>query len=142
MFVHRLTVQLHQTDAYGILFFANQLQFCHDAFQAWLEHHGENLAPTRAEARFVAVVVRAEATYAAPVRLGDRLELRVEASRVGRTAFTNRVTIVNQRGVTVGGATITQVTIDPHSSQKTPIPAFLRALLVANAASDAEIVPG
>lgn len=140
MFVHRLTVQLHHTDAYGILFFANQLQFCHDAFQAWLESNGERLAPTRAEARFVAVVVRAEAIYAAPVRLSDRLELRVEAARVGRTAFTNQVTIVNQLGTTVGSAAITQVTIDPQTSLKAPIPAFLRALLIANAAPHAEIV--
>lgn len=140
MFTHRLTVQLHHTDAYGILFFANQLQFCHDAFQAWLESNGHFMAPTRAEATFVAVVVRAEATYAAPVRLGDRLELRVEAARIGRTAFTNRLTIVNQHGVTVGGANVTQVTIDPKTSSKTPIPGFLRALLLANAAADAEIV--
>lgn len=140
MFVYRLTVQLHHTDSYGILFFANQLQFCHDAFQAWLEAHGEGLAPTRAEARFVAVMVKAEATYAAPVRLGDRLELRFEASRIGRTAFTNRVTVVNQHGATVGSAHLTQVSIDPHTSQKIAIPPFLRALLLANAASDADIV--
>lgn len=140
MFVHRLTIQLHHTDAYGILFFANQLVFCHDAFQTWLESHGEYLAPTRAEARFVAVVVRADSTYAAPVRLGDRLELRLEAVRVGRSAFTNRITLVNQHGVTVGKADITQVTIDPQTAQKTPLPAFLRALLIANAAADAEIV--
>jgi 1,4-dihydroxy-2-naphthoyl-CoA hydrolase len=140
MHVHRLTVQLHHTDAYGILFFANQLQFCHDAFQSWLEAGGQRMAPTRSEASFVAVVVRAEATYAAPVRLGDRLELRLEASRVGRTAFTNRIAIVNEHGTAVGGAVITQVTIDPLTSRKTPIPAVLRGLLLANAAPDAEIV--
>lgn len=134
MFVHPLTVQLHHTDAYGILFFANQLAFCHDAFQTWLAQAGHPLAPTRAEAEFVAVVVHVESDYAAPVRLGDRLEIRYGVEKVGTTSFTNRFRIVNQRGVEVGGCRVVQVVIDPVTSAKTPIPPWLRALLAGNPA--------
>lgn len=132
MFVHSLTVQLHHTDAYGILFFANQLAFCHDAFQTWLGQVGHPLAPTRAEAEFVAVVVHVESDYRAPVRLGDRLEIRYGVERVGTTSFTNRFRLVNQRGVEVGACRVVQVVIDPVTSAKTPIPSWLRALLAGN----------
>jgi 1,4-dihydroxy-2-naphthoyl-CoA hydrolase len=132
MFVHTLTVQLHHTDAYGILFFANQLAFCHDTFQTWLAEVGHPLAPTRAEAEFVAVVVHVESDYRAPVRLGDRIAVHYGVEAVGTTSFTNRFRLVNQRGVEVGGCRIVQVVIDPTSSAKAPIAAWMRAVLATN----------
>jgi len=134
MFVHSLLVQLHHTDAYGILFFANQLAFCHDAFQIWLTESGHPLAPTRAEAEFVAVVVHVESDYAAPVRLGDRIAVHYGVEKIGTTSFTNRFRLVNQHGVEVGGCQVVQVVIDPVTSAKAPIPDWLRTLLAANPA--------
>ena len=132
MFVHPLMIQLHHTDAYGILFFANQLAFCHDAFQTWLAKAGHPLAPTRGEAEFVAVVVHVESDYFAPVRLGDQLEIHYGVEKIGTTSFTNVFRLVNQRGVAVGGCRVVQVVIDPVTSAKTPIPPWLRTLFAAN----------
>ena len=132
MYVHPLTIQLHHTDAYGILFFANQLAFCHDAFQTWLTEAGHPLAPTRAEAEFVAVVVHVESDYLAPVRLGDRLAIHYGIEKIGTTSFTNRFRLINQRGVAVGACRVVQVVIDPLTSAKTPIPDWLRTLFAAN----------
>lgn len=139
MFAHPQTIQLHHIDAYGILFFANQLAFCHDAFQAWLAANGRPLAPTRGEAEYIAVMVRVESEYRAPVRLGDRLNVVYTVAAVGTTSFTNRYLLVNPAGTVVGEVRTVQVTIDPATSAKMPIPAWLRALLVANAEAGADI---
>ena len=132
MFAHRFVVQLHHTDAYGILFFANQLAFCHDAFQAWLDSVGHPMAAERAKAEFVAVVVHAESDYRSPIRLGAKLTIEYRIAAVGTTSFTNVFRFVDPAGHEVGAARIIQVTIDPLTSAKMPIPAWLRALLQAN----------
>lgn len=139
MFAHPQVIQLHHIDAYGILFFAHQLAFCHDCFQAWLAGHGRPLAPTRQEAEYLAVMVHVESDYTAPVRLGDRLTIAYAVAAIGTTSFTNRYRIINQAGVAVGGCRTVQVTVDPRTSQKMPIPPWLRALLIANAEPDADI---
>ncbi len=132
MFAYRFGVQLHQTDAYGILFFANQLTFCHDAFQAWLESVGHPMAPERAQAGFVAVVVHAESDYSAPIRVGDKLTIEYRIAAIGTTSFTNAYRFVDPGGREVGRARIVQVTIDPVTAAKMPIPPWLRTLLQGN----------
>jgi 1,4-dihydroxy-2-naphthoyl-CoA hydrolase len=132
MFTQRRTIQLHDTDAYGILFFANQFRFCHDAFQEWLRQQGLPMAPRRERAAFVAVVVRAEADYSAPVELGDELTVAMRVAGIGTTSFTSAFTFTNQRGVVVGRVRLVQVTIDPASTAKMPIPANLRTALTGN----------
>ncbi len=132
MFVHQLTVQLHHTDAYSILFFANQFVFCHDAFQAYLTSMGYPLAHHRGEAEFVAVVVHAESDYKAPVQLGDQIRIEYRIAEIGKTHFTNSYTFKNQDGVTVGTAKIVQVTLDPKTGKKINVPKKIRDLLVRN----------
>jgi 1,4-dihydroxy-2-naphthoyl-CoA hydrolase len=132
MFAYRMTVQLHQTDAYSIMFFAKQFEFCHDCLQAYLTANGLPLAPTRAEAEFVAAVVHAESDYQAPIRVGDVLTIEYRVAEIGTTSFTNRYSFRNQLGKVVGEATIVQVTLDPKTSQKCPVPSKLRSVLERN----------
>jgi len=132
MFRHQRSVQLGDTDSYGILFFANQLRFCHDAFQAWLESIGRPIAPQRAQAEFVAVMVHVESDYLAPIQLGDRLDVSCRCAALGTTSFTNAFTFTNQTGVAVGTARTVQVTVDPATAAKMALPSWLRAALEAN----------
>jgi len=132
MFTQRRFIQLHDTDAYGILFFANQLRFCHDAFQEWLRQLGMPMEPRRDRAVFVAVVVHAESDYRAPVELGDEITVTMHVAKLGTTSFTSAFSFTNQRGVVVGEARLVQVTINPMTSGKIAIPADLRAALAAN----------
>lgn len=132
MFTYSITVQLHHTDAYSILFFANQFLFCHDVFQAWLASEGLPLATNRQRARFVAVVVHAESDYTAPIELGDQLEIRLHCAAIGTTSFTNQYMIVNQHGIQVGTVRTVMVTVDPSTSHKIPLPRELREALEGN----------
>ncbi|MBA3847322.1 MAG: acyl-CoA thioesterase [Planctomycetes bacterium] len=131
MFVHRLTIQLADTDAYSILFFPNQLRFCQVVFQAWLASVGLPLPIDRARAEFLCVVVRAEADYEAPINVGDELTCAYSAARVGATSFTNAIRFTNQRGEPVGQARVVYVVIDPRTSAKMTIPPRLRSGLEA-----------
>jgi 1,4-dihydroxy-2-naphthoyl-CoA hydrolase len=122
MFSYEATVQLYHTDSYGIIFFANQFKFCHDAFQAFLDQVGLPLAPQRPSTGPMLVIVHAESDYKAPIRLGDRLRLELRIERLGTTSVTVRTAIANQRSELVGLARTVHVTIDAATSAKVPLP--------------------
>lgn len=126
MFQHRLTVQLRDTDAYSILFFANQFGYCQQVFQAFLKQIGIPLPPDRARCDHIAVVRHAEGEYLGPVQVGDEIDAAYTCARLGTTSFTNAFTFTNQRGERVGTARITYVCVDPRTSAKMDIPATLR----------------
>lgn len=132
MFQHQVTIELQHTDAYGILFFANQFILCHGCFQAWLLSVGLPLPPTRAEASELLVIVHVESDYQAPVRLCDRITIDYRCEKVGTTSVTNGFTLTNQHGVVVGKVRTVHVLIDPTSSAKIPLPARWREALLAN----------
>ncbi len=129
MFTHHETVQLHDTDAYGIIFFANQLKFCHNAFQALLERIGLPMPPTRPTDGSMLVIVHIASDYHAPVRLGDRLTIGVVIAAFGTTSLTVRYRLVNQLGREVGTVTSVHVAIDVVSNAKAPLPVQLRTAL-------------
>lgn len=121
MFTHRLTIQLHHTDAYGIIFFANQFKFCHDAFQALLDDLGFPLPPTRHDVPSMFVIVHAECDYKAPIHVGDKLTVEVFAEKIGTTSLIMGYRFTNQHGVLVGIGKTVHVFIDTKTSQKVPL---------------------
>ena len=122
MYIHHVTIQLQHTDAFGIIFFANQFILCHGCFQTWLEDVGLPLPPTRQLASEMLVIVRAESDYQAPIQLGDKLTIAYRCERLGTTSVTNVFTLTNQRGEEVGRVRTVHVMIDPVTSGKIPIP--------------------
>ena len=132
MFTHRVTIELQHTDAYGIIFFANQFILCHGCFQAWLEQVGIPLPPTRHQATELMVIVRAESDYLAPIHLGDHLVVSFGVERIGTTSVVNVFTLTNQQGATVGKVRTVHVLIDPLTSAKMTLPERWRAALQSN----------
>ncbi len=121
MFTYRLTIQLHHTDAYGIIFFANQFKFCHDAFQALLEQLGFPLPPTRHDVPAMFVIVHAECDYKAPIHVGHKLTVEVFAEKIGTTSMIMGYRFTNQHGVLVGIGKTVHVFIDTKTSAKVPL---------------------
>jgi 1,4-dihydroxy-2-naphthoyl-CoA hydrolase len=132
MFTHLLTIQLHHTDAYGIIFFANQFKFCHDAFQALLEHLGFPLPPSRHDVPAMFVIVHAECDYQVPVHVGDRLTVAVRAEKIGTTSLVMGYRFTNQHGVQVGTGRTVHVFIDTTTSAKVPLSAPVRMAFTAH----------
>jgi 1,4-dihydroxy-2-naphthoyl-CoA hydrolase len=126
MFSYQHRVQLHQTDAYSIIFFANQLTFCHDAFQALLDTLGFPLPPRRQLVPWMLVIIHVESDYQVPVQVGDRLTIAVGVKKIGNTSLVMDYRLTNQHGVEVGKAQTVHVCINTTTSEKMPLPAELR----------------
>ncbi|GAP36897.1 YbgC/FadM family acyl-CoA thioesterase [Piscinibacter sakaiensis] len=85
-FHHRLRVYWEDTDAGGIVFYANYLKFFERARTEWLRRIGPSQEWLRTERGLMFVVAETQVRYLRPARLDDRLSIsvrRVEAGRVG-----------------------------------------------------------
>jgi acyl-CoA thioester hydrolase len=76
------------TDAAGIVFYANYLRFFERARTEWLRSLGFEQERLRASAGLGFVVTDTSLHYRAPARLDDRLEVTVQVGHVGLASMT------------------------------------------------------
>ena len=123
-------VRMHDTDMAGILYFAKQFRYVHDAFEDLCESLGLGLDTLFHQEEFVFVIVHAEADFLAPLRVGDLLEIEASLEKIGNSSFTIDYNIYRQSDrCLVGTAKTVHVTLDQKSRKKIELPAKLRALL-------------
>lgn len=115
---------MHDTDMAGILYFARQFRFVHDAFEDFIASEGLNLDTVFREEPFLFVIVHAEADYYHSVRVGDELEIHLAVERIGNTSFTMSYKIFRISGhQLIGSAKTVHVCIEKSSRTKAALPA-------------------
>jgi len=129
MFTHQTTIRIHNVDAAQRLFFADQFVLAHDAWEACLESLGLSLGSVLGERDYVFPIVHAEADYAAPLSVGDRIDITVTCERVGRTSFAVGFALSKGEGAPVGRVTHVHVSVDKGTGRSMPIPPELRDVL-------------
>lgn len=80
-------VYYEDTDAAGIVYYANYLKFMERARTEWLRSRGFDQSRLAREAGVLFVVSHLDVHYRQPARLDDRLEVEASVSRVGRALF-------------------------------------------------------
>ncbi|MBF5058642.1 acyl-CoA thioesterase [Candidatus Neptunochlamydia vexilliferae] len=121
MFTYHRTIRVQDTDATGVLYFANQLQIGMEAFEEFLASQGFSLNEMIEKKKFLLPVVHAEADFAAPLYLGDQLEVTLSFSHIGNRSFTHTSDIL-KGGKKVGTVTIIHAVLCPKTKRATPIP--------------------
>jgi acyl-CoA thioester hydrolase len=86
-FVHRVRVYWEDTDAGGIVYYANVLRFFERARTEWLRRLGHDQQRLREETRAMFVVSEVRLRYLAPARLDDQLDIAVELLEQGRASM-------------------------------------------------------
>jgi len=92
-FLYERTVHFADTDAAGVVFFANYLAFCHEAYEESLAASGVDLKGFFADHGVVVPVVKSEAEYSRPLGCGDRLRVAVQPAVLAENAFEIRFEI-------------------------------------------------
>jgi 1,4-dihydroxy-2-naphthoyl-CoA hydrolase len=128
MFIYETMVRLHDTDAAGRLYFANQFRLVHEAYEAFLHSLGYDLSEVLARGRIALPIAHASADFHRPLQLGDALRIELGVERVGRTSFTLRARL-SAGGHVVGHATTVHVAVRLPRGAKTTLPARLGAAL-------------
>jgi 1,4-dihydroxy-2-naphthoyl-CoA hydrolase len=128
MFTFKTKIRLHDTDAAGIIFFANQFKIIHDAYEEFLEKIDLSMKTILKKTGYFQPIVHAESTYKAPIYIGDKIVVSVKIGHVGKTSFSLEYTLKRGKNL-VGTAKTVHVTIDQKTSKKIPLPTALRRAL-------------
>ena len=129
MYIHQTIVRLHNTDAAGLLFFAEQFRLAHDAYESFMESIGYPFAPLIRNSGFLLPIVHAEADFLKPLSTGDRLEIQVKAETIGDSSFTLGYTLLRDRTETVGTVRTVHVLINKQDGASIPLLPELRCKL-------------
>lgn len=123
-FTHDVRVYYEDTDAAGVVYYANYLRFMERARTEWLAARGHRVAELADSAAIVFVVTHADVAFRQPARLGDLLAVGVDVVEQGRARWMVRQPI-RRGGEAVVDATITLAAVDRNTLRPRRIPAGL-----------------
>lgn len=129
MFVYERVIRIQDTDATGVLYFANQLQIGLEAFEEFLLQKGFSLGEMVQQGNFLLPVVYAEADFSAPLLIGDSISVTLSFD-LGNTSFTHASDILKQ-GKKVGSTSIVHVALCPKTQAAIPIPDLLKEKIIS-----------
>jgi len=86
-FIYSRTVRFQDTDAAGVVYFANVLSMCHEAYEASLEAAGFDLKTFFGQADTAMPIVHASVDFLKPMFCGDRLQIHLTTRHLHATRF-------------------------------------------------------
>ncbi len=128
MFTYTTKIRLHDTDAAGVIFFANQLKIVHSAYEELLEECGWGFRTMLKGKNYFLPIVHAESDYKTPVFVGDKIVVSVKVGLIGRTSFSLEYALKRAKTL-VGTAKTVHVTVRQKTLKKIPLPTALRRAL-------------
>ena len=127
-FSFRVRVYYEDTDAGGVVYYANYLKFMERARTEWLEALGFPLAAFERMHGVAFVVRRLEIDFLEPARLNDALDVTVEAVEHGASRLV-AMQSCRRDGVALASALVTLACVDTAHRRPTRIPKPLREAL-------------
>ncbi|MCP5047565.1 MAG: acyl-CoA thioesterase [bacterium] len=128
MFEYKTTIKLHETDAAGLLFFANQFRLVHDAYEAFMESRDMGLGKLLTSKPFLLPIVHAETDYKAPLRVGDVIMITIRVKRKGTSSFTLAHELHKNDTLAGSGETV-HACLDTKTGKPIPLPNPLSDIL-------------
>ncbi len=121
-------VYYEDTDAGGIVFYANYLRFFERARTEYLRSLGAAQQELKEQTGLMFVVKLCQLDYLAPARLDDELQLRMQISQLGRASMTFAQTAWRGQQLLVS-AEVKVVCVQSQTMKPQAIPDFIRQQL-------------
>jgi 1,4-dihydroxy-2-naphthoyl-CoA hydrolase len=143
-FRYEYTVQFRDTDAAGVVYFANIISICHIAYEASLIQSGIDLKLFVTNPDFAVPITHVSADFLRPLYCGDRVTIELTPHSIGSCKFEIKYlilasidgvsTVENLQGsshlVEFATATTKHVVIDPAMRKRQELPEILKQWLV------------
>lgn len=120
-FVYSRTVRFSDTDAAGVVYFANVLSICHEAYEASLLAASIDLRLFFNNSEIAIPIVHAAVDFFRPMYCGDRLLVHVTAGQLTEHKFEVNYQILSIEEALISKAMTRHVCIHPVSRSKIPI---------------------
>lgn len=133
MFTYETQVRLQDTDAAGVVYFADQFDYAHAAYEVFLEEEGVGLGSLLDHDYLQIPIVHAEADYHQPLRLGERIRIELEFADIEETKFSSNFRIVKIASEEVAAVLQTvHVAVDRDTGDRLKLPPQLHEALMDN----------
>ncbi len=120
----KVRVYYEDTDAQGVVYYANYFRFMERARTEWLEAMGVDHITLMKEDNRILVVTEAHAKFMIPARLGDTLIVTAGLRRLGRATFDIEQNIYRDSSdgdlLIQGGVTAAYLTADTMKPKRIP----------------------
>lgn len=123
LFVYNRTVHFQDTDAAGVVYFANVLSICHEAYEASLEAVGIELKPFFSNPAVAIPIIHSSIDFLRPMFCGDKLLIHLMPQPLSENKFEIAYQVRESSSEQQLAKAITRhVCIDPVTRTKTPLP--------------------
>jgi 1,4-dihydroxy-2-naphthoyl-CoA hydrolase len=129
---HNFRVALHDTDAAGVLFYANLFRHAHDAYERFMAAIGWPLDVMIRDGKLALPLVHAEADYRRPMRHGDQVQVAVTVTDIASARFTIGHRFADPTGELLASARTVHAAIDPNGGGRISLPPGLAEALQAS----------
>ncbi len=119
-FTYRRIIRFHETDAAGVVYFANILTLCHEAYEASLATSGVDIRAFFGGGALAVPVVHAAIDFRRPAHCGDQVAIALIPHLLDTTSFEISYCLRNDKQKTVATALTRHVCIDSASRQRHP----------------------
>lgn len=114
-------VGLADTDSASVLFFANQFNIIHLAYESFLDSINLSISTILNEKDYIIPIIHAESDYTAAIRVGDILLIELELTQISDSIFEINYNIT--RNSKICGKSITRhIVLDKHTRNKVELP--------------------
>lgn len=86
-YAYTRTIHFPDTDAAGVVFFANYLSICHEAYEEALGAAGLDVATFFSANGIVVPIAKSTAEYLRPLRVGDKVRVTVKPEPLTENSF-------------------------------------------------------
>jgi len=127
--LHEVRVYYEDTDAAGVVYYANYLKYVERARTEWMRAKGFELPEIEQIYGRIFVVRKVNAVYQRPARLGDLLQVRTRVIRVRRVGFELEQN-VNRNDELLFESTVTLACIDTTTFSPAALPEPLMQTMI------------
>jgi 1,4-dihydroxy-2-naphthoyl-CoA hydrolase len=122
-FQYKYTVQFRDTDAAGVVYFANIFSICHIAYEASLIASGIDLKTFTNNPEFAVPITHTSADFFQPLYCGDRITIKLTPRSIDSCRF--EITYQSSSATAI----TKHVVIDPNTRKRKELPAILTSWL-------------
>ena len=129
MYKYETVIRMRNTDAAGLVFYAEVFVLAHECYESFLEEQGMSLASMIDEGDYIAPIVHAKADLKAAMRMSDRITIEMQLARTGKSSYELACTFTNEQGKITAEITTIHAVIDKNTSHPIRIPDRFRNVL-------------
>lgn len=132
---HRIkkTVRLNETDAAGVMFFAQVYDDAHQCYEDFLEQSGLSISQILKQGEYILPIAHSSAKHLQPILLGQHLEIQLNITKVSLHSFVIEYEFINtSNNAMVAQVQSVHVCVSRQKQLKMELPLALKNILSRN----------